>query len=61
VASFLTQALFALNETYFMSDKTAVQEMATFPFCRLCSGTGEVLCYRWIDGQKGVFDDRYWL
>lgn len=30
VASFLTQALFALNETYFMSDKTAVQEMAAF-------------------------------
>ena len=32
VASFLTQALFALNETYFMNDKTAVQEMATFAF-----------------------------
>ncbi len=30
VASFLTQALFALNETYFMNDKTAVQEMAAF-------------------------------
>lgn len=30
VASYLTQALFALNETYFVSDKTAVQEMATF-------------------------------
>ena len=30
VASYLTQALFALNETYFMSDKTAVQEMAAF-------------------------------
>lgn len=30
VASYLTQALFALNETYFMSDKTAAQEMASF-------------------------------
>ena len=30
VASFLTQALFALNETYYMSDKTAVKEMAAF-------------------------------
>jgi hypothetical protein len=30
-ASFMTQALFALNETYFMSDKTALQEIATFP------------------------------
>jgi predicted nucleotidyltransferase len=30
VASFLTQALFALNETYFMSDKSAVQEMSAF-------------------------------
>ena len=30
VASFLTQALFALNETYFMNDKTAVQEIAAF-------------------------------
>lgn len=30
VASYLTQALFALNETYFISDKSAVQEMAVF-------------------------------
>jgi len=30
-ASFMTQALFALNETYFMSDKTALQEIAAFP------------------------------
>ena len=29
-ASFMTQALFALNETYFMNDKSAVQEMAAF-------------------------------
>lgn len=29
-ASFLTQALFALNETYFITDKTAVQEIAGF-------------------------------
>lgn len=29
-AAFLTQVLFALNETYFMSDKSAVQEMAAF-------------------------------
>lgn len=27
----MTQALFALNETYFMSDKTALQEIAAFP------------------------------
>lgn len=31
VSSYLTQALFALNETYFMSDKTAMQEIAAFP------------------------------
>ena len=30
-ASYLTQALFALNEVYFMSDKTAMQEIAAFP------------------------------
>jgi predicted nucleotidyltransferase len=30
VASFLTQALFALNETYFMSDKSAAREMSAF-------------------------------
>jgi len=30
-AAFLTQALFALNETYFISDKTAMQEVAAFP------------------------------
>jgi len=30
-AAFLTQALFALNETYFMSDKTAIREMVAFP------------------------------
>lgn len=30
VASFLTQALFALNETFFMSDKTAAREMTGF-------------------------------
>ncbi len=30
VASFLTQALFALNERYFMSDKTALKELADF-------------------------------
>lgn len=30
VASCLTQALFALNETYFMSDKAAPQEIAAF-------------------------------
>ncbi len=29
-ASFMTQALFALNETYFMTDKTAMQEIAGF-------------------------------
>lgn len=29
-ASFLTQALFALNETYFMSDKSAPRDMAAF-------------------------------
>jgi predicted nucleotidyltransferase len=29
-ASFLTQVLFALNETYFMSDKAAEKEMAAF-------------------------------
>jgi predicted nucleotidyltransferase len=29
-ASYLTQALFALNETYFLSDKTAIAEMAHF-------------------------------
>jgi predicted nucleotidyltransferase len=31
VTSYLTQALFALNETYFMSDKTAMKEIAVFP------------------------------
>lgn len=30
-ASFLTQALFALNETYYMNDKTAMKEIAAFP------------------------------
>lgn len=30
-ASFLTQLLFALNETYFMNDKTAMKEIAAFP------------------------------
>jgi predicted nucleotidyltransferase len=30
VASYLTQALFALNETYFMNDKTAMKEIAGF-------------------------------
>lgn len=30
-ASYLTQALFALNETYFMTDKTAMKEIAAFP------------------------------
>lgn len=30
-ASNMTQALFALNETYFMTDKTAMQEIAAFP------------------------------
>lgn len=30
-ASFMTQALFALNETYFMTDKTAMSEIAAFP------------------------------
>jgi predicted nucleotidyltransferase len=30
-AANLTQALFALNETYFMNDKTAMQELAAFP------------------------------
>lgn len=29
-AAFMTQALFALNETYFMTDKTAMQEIAAF-------------------------------
>ena len=29
-SSFMTQALFALNETYFMSDKNAFSEMAAF-------------------------------
>jgi predicted nucleotidyltransferase len=29
-AAFLTQALFALNETYFMGDKTAMREIAAF-------------------------------
>jgi hypothetical protein len=33
VASFMTQALFALNETYFMSDKTALQ--GNYPFVYL--------------------------
>ncbi|RPJ49603.1 MAG: DUF4037 domain-containing protein [Chloroflexi bacterium] len=33
VSSYLTQALFALNESYFMSDKTAVQEISAFPLC----------------------------
>lgn len=32
-ATNLTQALFALNETYFMTDKTAMQEIAAFPLC----------------------------
>jgi hypothetical protein len=31
VASSLTQALFALNETYFITDKTAMAEIAAFP------------------------------
>lgn len=30
-ASFVTQALFALNETYFITDKTALKEIAAFP------------------------------
>lgn len=30
-ASYLTQALFAINATYFMNDKTAMQEIAAFP------------------------------
>ena len=30
VASYLTQALFALNETYYLTDKTALQEIAAF-------------------------------
>jgi len=29
-AAYLTQVLFALNETYFMTDKTAMQEIAAF-------------------------------
>jgi predicted nucleotidyltransferase len=29
-ASFITQALFALNETYFMTDKTALQDITAF-------------------------------
>lgn len=31
-AAYLTQVLFALNETYFMSDKTALAEMASFQY-----------------------------
>jgi hypothetical protein len=30
-ASFMTQALFALKETYFISNKTALQEIVAFP------------------------------
>jgi len=40
-AAFLTQVLFALNETYFMNDKTAIKEIAAFPL--VPAGYGEHL------------------